>query len=443
MRWSLEGKLAVLLFSLLLVGCVLAVVLNRLLGDTLLAIIFTAAIGVYPVLWVTRRVTRPIGRLLRAISGSIANYRDGEFGVSLVADRDDEIGDVLAAHNELGRALREQRLQLTQRELLLETVTQKSPVALVLVDAHRRVVYSNEAAQRLWNDSGRLLGLDFDALLDRTPPPLRLAASSEEDCLCACEMNGSEETFHVAKRSFSLSSRPHRLYLIRQLTKELSRQEVQTWKTLIRVLSHELNNSLGPISSLAQSGAELIRRSQGRDPAIIFAAIGERADHLQRFLSRYAEFARLPSPRCEWVDWNAVIDEVAVERPFRLHGPSPANRGWFDRAQIVQLLINLLKNAHEAGGPAEDIELLVTQTAYESRIEVRDGGSGMTDSIMHQALLPFYSTKRHGTGLGLALVREISEAHGGSIRLNNREGRRGLCATVVFPVPQDISRKEV
>jgi signal transduction histidine kinase len=117
----------------------------------------------------------------------------------------------------------------------------------------------------------------------------------------------------------------------------------------------------------------------------------------------------------------------------------PTTPGWFDRAQLEQALINLLRNAHEAGGPADEVEIEVRQSAAEQRIEIRDRGPGMSESVLAQALLPFYSTKRSGTGLGLALAREITEAHGGRLRIANRE-HRGLSVTLVLPpVPRSNS----
>jgi signal transduction histidine kinase len=117
---------------------------------------------------------------------------------------------------------------------------------------------------------------------------------------------------------------------------------------------------------------------------------------------------------------------------FHLAGPAPAQSGWFDRGQLMQGLINLIKNAHEADGPPEAVELEITIAGGEQRLEVRDRGPGMSETVLTQAVLPFYSTKRNGTGLGLALAREITEAHGGRIRLANREGG-GLAVLLVLP----------
>jgi nitrogen fixation/metabolism regulation signal transduction histidine kinase len=391
------------------------------------------ALGLLPAIWLARRALRPARRLLRAMSGAVASYRDGDFSLSLVVDRDDELGELLVAHNELGRALREQRSHLVQRELLLDTVTQNSPVVLLLVDGHRNIVYANLAARHLFNDGRSLLGQDFGELLQRYPQGLQSATQSGADTLFSVEIDGVEETFHLSQRPFLLQGRPHRLYLIKRLTRELSRQEVQTWKQLIRVLSHELNNSLGPIASLAHSGAQFAQRGDREALDGIFATISERAEHLHQFINRYATFAKLPAPRPEAVEWAGFIDELLRLQPCRVVGVLPAKPGWFDRGQLMQALINLIKNAREAEGPADEIELQLSIVGNEQRIEVRDRGPGMTETVLTQAVLPFYSTKRNGTGLGLALAREIAEAHGGRIRLANRDNG-GLSVLLALPL---------
>ena len=433
---SLKGKLAFWLMAVAAAAAAGGVLAARLWDSGLLAWSLVMCAALLPVLWLAARLMRPVAQLLRALSATVASYREGDFSRSLAIDRDDELGDLMAAHNELAGALRSQRAHLVQRELLLDTVMQNSPVALLLVDAQERIAYANIAARHLLSEGRSLTGLHFGDALMRAPPALRGAVAGAGDSLFSTEIEGSEETFHLSQRAFILQGRTFRLYLLKRLTRELSRQEVATWKKLIRVLSHELNNSLGPLSSLAHSGAEIARRADQSTLPAVFAAIAERAEHLHQFVSGYATFARLPAPRPQPVAWDGFAADLARQQRFTLAAALPAVPGWFDRAQVEQALINLLKNAHEAGGKDTDVELLIRCLGTEQRIEVRDRGAGMSQAVLAQALLPFYSTKRSGTGLGLALAREIAEAHCGRIQLQNREGG-GLCVTLDLPRQPD------
>ncbi len=382
--------------------------------------------------WLAGRVMSPVSRLLRALEGAVASYRDGDFSFSIAINRRDELGELICMHNALGQTLREQRQHLVQRELLLDTVVQNTPVALVLTDSIGRVAYANIASRHLFNEGRNLVGLDFAELLADAPEALRKAVESGEDALLSVEMDGSEETFHLSQRAFRLQGRPHRLQLFRRMTRELSRQEVATWKRVIRVISHELNNSLAPISSLAHSGAELARRGQLDRLPSVFATISERALHLHGFIAGYASFAKLPTPQPAAVEWARFLEGLALHCRYRLAMPSPEQPGVFDAVQIEQVLINLIKNAHESGGAEDEVTLSILEVGTELRIEVADRGPGMSETVLAQALLPFYSTKRSGTGLGLALAREITEAHGGRVLLANREGG-GLRVSLRLP----------
>ncbi len=429
---SLEGKLTALLSAAIIAGIGLTALLVRWWLPPWLAVL-SACLVLIPLAIVAARIaTAPLTSLLRVLAGSVASFRDGDYSVSLAERRRDEFGDLVRTHNELGAVLRNQRQHLFQRELLLDTVVQNSPTALLLVDASEHVVYTNIAACALLNGGRRMTGLDFTAVVAECPPGLAVALAARQDGLFMTQQEGEEETYHLAQRDVRLHGKAHRLLQIRRLTRELSRQEVQTWKKVIRVISHELNNSLAPISSLAHSGRELAQRGDRARLTTVFDTIEERTRHLDGFIRGYAEFAKLPQPRCEAVAWSAFLSQLTQHYPFHLSGTVPDEPGWFDRAQLEQVLINLLKNAHESGSAADAIEIAIAPRGNETRIEVRDRGEGMSDVVLANALLPFYSTKRSGSGLGLALAREIVEAHGGRIALVSREGG-GLTVALYLP----------
>ncbi len=430
--FSLEGKLAatLILWSSLTAASV-ALLMNWTQSPISAAILGVALLSL-PGLWLARRLAQPVAALIRALSGSVAAFGDGDFSFSIRNKRRDEVGDLVEAHNALGRVLREQRQNLFQRELLLDTVVQNSPTALTLIEPGGHVVYSNLAARALLNGGRAMNGVLIDSIINEAPPQLGEALSAETDSLFSVEINHEEETFHLSQRSFKLQGRTHRMIMLRRMTRELSRQEVATWKKVIRVVSHELNNSLAPIRSLSHSGRELARRGELQRLELVFGTIEERAEHLGAFVQGYAHFAKLPTPQPSLVEWAPFLAALGQHSQFTMIGSPPSNPGWFDRAQIEQLLINLLKNSREADGDVNAIELAIEERGRELRIAVRDRGPGMSETVLSNALLPFYSTKRSGTGLGLALSREIAEAHAGRLQLANRiEG--GLQVSLILP----------
>lgn len=429
---SLDARLALLLAAVAALATTMALLAMELFASPLLAAAIALIVIALGAPLAARRYNAPTLRLLRALEGAVASYRDGDYSFAVSADRRDALGDLAQLHNELSQVLREQRQHLAQRELLLDTVVQNTPVALILVDDAGRITYANLAARQLFNDSRSLAGLSFEGMVGAAPEALRNALADGGDALFTVDFAEGEETFHLSQRGFRLQGRANRLYLFRRMTRELSRQEVATWKKVIRVMSHELNNSLAPISSLAHSGAELAQRGQTARLPEVFSGIGTRARHLQQFIESYATFARLPAPRLQIVAWSILLEGLKAQYVFDLVGRMPEATLQVDVAQFEQVLINLLKNAHEAGGTAP-VELEALRVADNWRIEIRDRGAGMSETVLANALLPFYSTKRSGSGLGLALAREIIEAHGGRIQLANRDGG-GLRVMLTLPV---------
>jgi two-component system, NtrC family, nitrogen regulation sensor histidine kinase NtrY len=399
----------------------------------LLAGVFAVAAGAYA----AHLLTRSWSRGATALRDALASLRDRDFSMSIAATTQDELGEAIVAYNALGERLRGERLNLYQRELLLDTVIQSTPLALVLTNATGAVVYSNLAAREMFSEGRRFEGSAFATLLAAMPSALQEAVAQGADCLVTLDWRGEPQVFHVSQRGFLLNAMSHRLLLVKQMTREINSQELTTWKKVIRVIAHELNNSLAPITSLAHSG-KLVTRDHERAAELsrVFDTIGERAQHLARFVDGYARFAKLPKPQMAAVDWSVFVERVSALTPFQLVGDLPAAPGSFDSAQLEQVLINLLKNAAESGSQPNEIKLSVRESAQGVHIEVLDRGAGFTAAALDNALLPFYSTKASGTGLGLTLCREIVEAHRGNLRIANRADG-GAVVSVFLPRPLD------
>jgi nitrogen fixation/metabolism regulation signal transduction histidine kinase len=373
------------------------------------------------ILWSASATTHYVTRALHGLDDGLRALRDGEFSMRLAAPKRDEVTQVKRLYNDVADQLRAQRTDVYQKELLLDTILQRTPMAVVLVGAGGRVVYSNAAARDLLANGRRLDGERFEHVLEQLAVPMRDALMASNDTIVTVRTAEQDETFHLSQRTFRLNTIEHRLILIERLTSELRRQEVAVWKKAIRVINHELNNTIAPISSLFHS-AKLAQASDRRDRlAEIYETIEERLAFLRTFLESYAQFARLPSPKRERTTWSEVFADVQALYEFRIEG-DPSIAVFADRAQLQQVLINLVKNAHESGSTAADIVVSVQRTVDGTFLRVSDRGAGMSDDVLRQALVPFYTTKPAGSGLGLALCNEIIEAHGGRMRLQSLAG---------------------
>ena len=367
------------------------------------------------VAWGAHLITSRVNELHAVLGNALEAFKDGDFSLRLAVRGDRELAELKRLYNELADTVRADRQELHQKEILLDTVLQRTPVAVVLVNAAERVIYSNHAARELLAAGARLndrLLADLDLA-----PGVRDALVVEGDSL----FSHAEETFHLSRRIFNMNMQRHRLILIERLTPELRRQEVAVWKKAIRVMNHEINNTIAPISSLFHSARRAQERPQHRHRLDeIFGLIEERLGFLRNFLDAYSEFARIPPPQRASTSWNEVLEPVRALYQFRLEG-LPETTCVMDRTQMQQVLINLIKNAHESGSDPGEIVVSIQRAADDCIVRVLDRGRGMTEEVMRQALLPFYSTKPGGSGLGLALCNEIIEAHGGRMRLQARE----------------------
>lgn len=366
---------------------------------------------------------------LSALNLYAANLQDQAYQCSANKAVLSELMPLAVTLDTMAAELRRQRAGLYQRELLLDTVLQSSPSAILLTDDQGRVLLSNPAARQLFSQGRRFEGLLLNEVLQHLP---QLAAAlpaflaSQQQGLI--HLGEPAAIWHLSASQFLLNQRRHQLYIFKPMTQEIQREELSAWKKLLRVIGHELNNSLAPLSSLAYSAQQLAPQPE---LVQILQTISERCHHLNQFLQAYIQFAKLPPPSLAEVNWPRLINQLHDHYEFELVGELPAGRWWLDQSQLMQLLLNLLKNAHEAGADATKIELEFSEQPQFLQISLKDNGGGISPALLEHALLPFFTTKQQGSGIGLTLCRDIVEAHGGQLLLKNVD--EGLLVQIRLP----------
>lgn len=438
---SLEGKFLFILTLICGLSLALGYAILYWLDNTVAGIATSLLLVLVLLVFSVRMAFKSVNHTLQALSNTLLSYQDQDFSISIANTRRDELGKLITQHNKLGDLMRRERQNVYQRELLLDTIIQTTPLAILLTNQNGRVVYSNAAAGKLLQQKA-LDGLELSHLIAIFEDDFIDVINSDNGGMCIVNTDDIPEIYHLTKSEFTLNAQLHHLYVFKHMTHELNRREVAIWKKVIRVISHELNNSLAPIASLANSGKALVQKKQlekkqpdqleGNRLNSLFESMSERADYLKSFIEGYAQFARLPLPKVEEVHIRSFLQSLTESAGVEFVSSIQIERGFFDPVQLQQVLINLLKNATEAGSPTDQIKVTFARQANNLLVTVQDRGSGMSADVLVNALLPFYSTKKTGTGLGLSLCREIAEAHNGRIAIHNREGG-GLVVKILLP----------
>jgi two-component system, NtrC family, nitrogen regulation sensor histidine kinase NtrY len=382
-----------------------------------------------------QRIVRP----LQTLSNILAAIREGDYSIrGRRALTGDALGEVMLEVNDLGQTLREQRLGAMEATALLRTVMAEIDVAVFAFDGEHRLRLANRAGEKL-------LGQPATRLLDRTADELGLA-----ECLhwpaggppqtMQMVFPGAVGRWDIRRSTFREGGQQLQLLVLTDLSQTLREEERTAWQRLLRVLGHELNNSLAPIKSVAGSLADLI----GREPEPAdwredmhrgLAVISSRADSLARFIESYSKLARLPPPRLEPLKIGTLVSRVAsleTRLPVSVvSGPELVVRG--DDVQLEQLLINLVRNAVDASMETKGlVEVGWQHKNGQVEVWIRDEGPGLASTA--NLFVPFFTTKSHGSGIGLVLSRQIAEAHGGTLTLENRQQLRGCEARLRLPL---------
>jgi nitrogen fixation/metabolism regulation signal transduction histidine kinase len=380
------------------------------------------------------RIVRP----LQTLSNILAAIREGDYSIrGRRALTGDALGEVMLEVNDLGQTLREQRLGAMEATALLRTVMAEIDPAVFAFDGEQRLQLVNRAGERLLaQPSARLLG--------RTAEELGLSVCLNSAGLAPQTMQmvfpGKVGRYDIRRSTFREGGQQHQLLVLTDLSQTLREEERIAWQRLLRVLGHELNNSLAPIKSVAGSLGDLMVREPEppdwrEDMQRGLAVISSRADSLARFVESYSKLARLPPPRLEPLKIGALVSRVArleTRLPVNVvSGPELVVQG--DDVQLEQLLINLVRNAVDASMETHgSVDIGWQQKNGQVEVWVRDEGPGLASTA--NLFVPFFTTKSQGSGIGLVLSRQIAEAHGGTLTLENREQLHGCEARLRLPL---------
>jgi len=384
--------------------------------------------------WAVReRVMRP----LQTASNLLSALREEDFSVRARSPRhDDALGELMQEINVLSQTLRSQRLGALEASALARTVMTEIEIAVFTFDEGHRLQFVNRAAERL-------LGRSISQLVGRRASELDLADLLEGDPARTVEHTfpGGSGRYGVRRSSFRQEGRPHQLLVMTDLSRALRDEERQAWQRIVRVIGHELNNSLAPIKSIAGTMGTLLTKTPRPgdwepDLRAGLTIIASRADSLSRFMDGYARLARLPAPRMQLIDIGDRIQRVArLETRLKVEvDPGPAVRALADGDQVEQLLINLVRNAVDATAdarPMGKVQIRWQKAKEFVEIVVQDEGPGLSNPA--NLFVPFFTTKPGGSGIGLVLCRQIAEAHGGDLSLENRKDRPGCIARLRLP----------
>ncbi|MEM1205164.1 MAG: ATP-binding protein [Acidobacteriota bacterium] len=381
---------------------------------------------------------------LQTLANLLEAIREGDYSIrGRVSRADDALGEVMLEVNQLGEMLRRQRFRRLDASALLQAVIREIDVAVFTFDDGGRLRLVNRAGERV-------MAQPAERLLGRSAVELGLDTCLGDGAPSTFERSfpGQTGRWQARHSTFREDGEPTDLLVLTDLSKALREEERQAWQRLIRVLGHELKNSLAPMKSTAATVSSVLGRANPhdgwRDDARRgLAMIAERCESLNRFVTSYSRLARLPAPRLRPLPAGPLLRRVLsmeIRRPVRLV-PGPEVTVEADGDQLEQLLINLVKNAVEAAEETDgEVEVRWRRPAGRLVVDVLDTGPGLANT--QNLFVPFFTTKPGGSGIGLVLCRQIAEAHGGTLELSNRDDVETGCVArlslPLVPVPAAV-----
>lgn len=372
---------------------------------------------------------------LRTLANLLEALREGDYSIrARVGDPREPLGEAMLQVNAMAATLRDQRLGALEATALLRKVMEEIEVAIFAFDPARILRLVNHAGEKLLaQPAERLMALDAGSL------ELGELLDGETERTIQRTFPGATGRWRISRSVFRQGGVPHQLLVVTDLTRPLREEELQAWQRIVRVLGHELNNSLTPIRSIAQSLEGILKTTPlpddwADDMSRGLNIISTRSESLSRFMSSYARLAKLPAPRFGTVEVNALLRRVArIETRMPVHFeecPPLTIQG--DADQLEQVLINLIRNAvdaaQETGGR---VYIRHDRNGALVEIVVRDEGPGLSNTA--NLFVPFFTTKRGGSGIGLVLSRQIAEAHNGTVTLRNAADGPGCEAVISLP----------
>ncbi|MDR7091259.1 sensor histidine kinase [Cellvibrio fibrivorans] len=403
-------------------------------------ILLTGLIGGLVILFSCYSVYQKLSYQFRSISNLLEALIQGDYTLRARTDQNNSaLDELVGAINGLAKRLSQQRWESVESQLLLRTIIEHIDVAIIALNQDNQIRFLNPAAENLLQLKNSLTNRE---LLQQLAFVQELTSGCHQ--VVELSLGYQQGRFNVYVEEFREDGKQHKLLFITDIRTLLRSEERKAWQDLVRVISHEINNSLSPIASISQTLQRLLERDAQYADVIGnlregLGIISERAKGLSQFVDSYKQLAKLPEPQTQPLSIRPLVEKIVAlfnHQPITIE----AERDFIlqlDPVQFEQVLINLIKNAVEStalanpNNPGSTIAIRWAVSRQFFKLDICDQGSGISNP--DNLFVPFYSTKKQGSGIGLVLCRQIIEAHNGRLTLSNQNAG-GCCASIELPL---------